>query len=229
MTIIFLCAILAVSPNEFTLADLISLERLENGADTERLVELDSALEGLPNFRFAPTPDEFRMVAEGLRHKNHNIRAASASLLEKLSKQSSKIVAEDLVRKRQQPLGDEFDDEAWFRSVYYLVYRPEIPGADAFQAFQTHFKIYRQCGTDWYRRHRPAFDLKSHLQTRDLDTLNYALSRQIDLLQNPRRVEPLDDQILFRVDNIAEHCPNQHTRDLAKNLRDLIGLQKVDN
>ena len=213
----------AASVSQFTLSDLIAIEKIEHGTDAERLSELDNALQKLPNCRFTPTPDEFRIVAEGLRHKDEKIQAASAALLEKLSSQSTKIVAENLVRERNRQFGSEIGDEVWFRSVYYLGFRSEIPGADAFQAFHMHFKPHRICG-DRYRGYRPEFELSSHLNTRDLATLNYAMGRQIEMLENPSNQE-FNESIMDRIANIAEHCPDPTTSELAKKLYDLIGQQ----
>ena len=191
--------------------------------------ELDKALRKLPNCRFTPTPDEFRIVAQGLRHEDVRIQAASAALLEKLSSQSTKIVASRLVQKRKSQFGSEIDDELWFRSVYYLVYRAEIPAADAFQAFHKYFQPGRYCGTDWYKHYRPEFELSSFLDTSDLATLNYAMSRQIKILENPPGQKVFFDQsVLDRIANIAEHCPDQKTSELAKKLYDMIGQQTGD-
>ena len=217
----------AASVSQFTLSDLIAIEKIEHGTDAERLSELDNALQKLPNYRFTPTPDEFRIVALGLRDENSIIRAGSAALLEKLSSQSAKMVAEKLVRKRYDQFRTENDDEKWFKAVYYLGYRSEIPGVDAFQAFHKHFKPHRNCGSDYYAGYRPDFDFSSHIKTKDLTTLNYAIGRQIESLGKSAQTS-LAKRDSDRVTNIAEHCPNQTTKELAKKLLKIANKEKGD-
>ena len=224
MALLFVLALFCGSDNETSLDDLISIEKLENGTDEERVREIDKAFKLLTVYRFTPTPDEFRIVALGLRDENSIIRAGSAALLEKLSSQSAKMVAEELVRKRYDQFRTENDDGKWFKAVYYLGYRSEIPGVDAFQAFHKHFKPHRNCGSDYYAGYRPDFDFSSHIKTKDLTTLNYAMGRQIEMLENPSNQE-FNESVMDRIANIAEHCPDPTASELAKKLYDLIGQQ----
>ena len=227
MALLFVLALFCGSDNETSLDDLISIEKLENGTDEERVREIDKALKLLTVYRFTPTPDEFRIVALGLRDENSIIRAGSAALLEKLSSQSAKIVAKELVRKRYDQFRTENDDEKWFKAVYYLGYRSEIPGVDAFQAFHKHFKPHRNCGSDYYAGYRPDFDFSSHIKTKDLTTLNYAIGRQIESLGKSAQTS-LAKRDSDRVTNIAEHCPNQTTKELAKKLLKIANKEKGD-
>ena len=49
--------------SEFTLKNLVSIDKLESGTDAERIDELESALRFIDNYRFTATPTEFRLVA----------------------------------------------------------------------------------------------------------------------------------------------------------------------
>jgi hypothetical protein len=228
-------AFYAVSVDDFSLRTIIAIEKLENGTDAERLSELEKAFLILDQHKFTPTPDDFRIVAQGLAHENDKIRAVSAALLERFASRAAGNVASDLVGKRNEKLKRaawdleyDVDDETWFKCAYYLVRHPEIPDLDAYQAFKKHFQFVR-CGYDgkdyYYKYYRKDFKLESYLQTKDLSTLQYAMKRQIEMLEF-HRLEVGD--VKDRLENIAMHCPDQETRELAKSLYAIIDQQTGD-
>lgn len=158
--------------DEFTLDNLISIETLENGTEAERLKQLERGLKSIEQFTFAATPNEFRIVALGLRHKNTVIRNASAKLLEKLSDMASSRIANELNRSRLSSHNKEPID----RSFYFLAHRPEIKDADAYLAFKTYFIPSRICGRDYFRSVREPFQLDSFLETTNIELIKYGLT-----------------------------------------------------
>lgn len=174
MFLLVLFTILAPTNQGFTLSDLISIEKLETGTDDERVNELKKALETIENYNLLATPNEFRIVVECVGHDNFLIRAQSVSLLEHLTKRTAEINVMVLNSKRKH---DEIADEEWSKIAFYLGHHKQIPGCDAYQAFLKHF-VGRRCG-DIYPRHREGFDFASHIKTKNLSTLEYALSRKL--------------------------------------------------
>ena len=87
--------------SEFTLKNVVSIDKLESGTDAERIDELESALRSIDNYRFTATPTEFRLVAEGLRHENDVIRAESARLFEILASKASENTVGSLIANRE--------------------------------------------------------------------------------------------------------------------------------
>ncbi len=230
MVTLFICVILCQeSHSEFTLGNLISLEQLENGTDAERIKQLEEAIRHEPNYRLVPTPEEFRIVAAGLRHENQIIRAGSAALLERLSKKTAGNVASQMTRERYDRFSKfKADDEAWYKSVYFLGHRPEIPSTDAYKAWNIHF-TGRRCPSSYfsYREYQQSFqrsfELASYLDTQDIPTLTFAMEQKIEQL-----TVPTDPDVRRKLQNIVDHCPEQSACKLAVRLLDLINRKQID-
>jgi hypothetical protein len=215
--------------SEFTLGNLISLEQLENGTDAERIKQLEDAFNDCPQYSFIPTPEEFRIVAAGLRHENQIVRAGSAALLQRLSTKVAADVAEQMTRKRYDQFAKfELNDEAWYKSVYFLFHRPEIRETDAYIAWNKH-SIGRRCHSSYlacrkyHQLFSKSFKLASYLNTQDIPTLKFAIQHKIEQL-----TVPTDPMVARKLQNIADHCPEKSVCYLATKLLDLINRKQID-
>ena len=211
--------------SEFTLKNVVSIDKLESGTDAERIDELESALRSIDNYRFTATPTEFRLVAEGLRHENEVIRAESARLLEILASKASENTVGSLIANRE---GNKTSDEDWMKIAYYLGRHSAIPSCDVYRGFQKHFPG-RRCIDPC--RFFGRFDFDSLIKTKDLEILEYALNRQLYDLAHPP--EPPK----FKMSNFATHHlkglikvhPDSNAADLAKRLFEQVGLIEPEN